>query len=73
MTVCYDRAVFHSSIVLWLRLGKHNFCSGGFYQVTGEGHWHVLLRARAIELAVSSSRQRRQEHMLVAEKPTVIR
>ncbi len=49
MTICYDVRFPH----LYRDLAKHGVeilaIPAAFAQVTGEAHWHVLLRARAIE------------------------
>jgi predicted amidohydrolase len=44
-----------------------------FTRQTGEAHWHVLLRARAIENGAFVIAAARAERMRTAAKPTVIR
>jgi predicted amidohydrolase len=49
LTVCYDLRFPHLYRAL-AKLGATVLCvPAAFTQVTGEAHWHVLLRARAIE------------------------
>jgi predicted amidohydrolase len=49
MTVCYDVRFPHLFRALAQKGAKFITVPSAFTQVTGEAHWHVLLRARAIE------------------------
>ncbi len=49
MTICYDLRFPHLFRELAKRGAKYITVPAAFTQVTGEAHWHVLLRARAIE------------------------
>lgn len=49
MTICYDVRFPHLYRALAQRGAKFITVPSAFTQVTGEAHWHVLLRARAIE------------------------
>lgn len=49
MTICYDVRFPHLYRALAQRGAKFITVPSAFTDVTGEAHWHVLLRARAIE------------------------
>src|SRR5690606_19543760 len=49
MTICYDVRFPHLFRVLAQKGATFITVPSAFTQVTGEAHWHVLLRARAIE------------------------
>lgn len=49
MTVCYDLRFPHLFRNLAKKGAEVIFVPAAFTQTTGEAHWHVLLRARAIE------------------------
>lgn len=49
MTICYDLRFPHLFRELAKRGAKCITVPAAFTQLTGEAHWHVLLRARAIE------------------------
>ncbi len=49
MTVCYDLRFPHLSRALAQAGARYLTVPAAFTKTTGEAHWHVLLRARAIE------------------------
>jgi predicted amidohydrolase len=49
LTICYDLRFPHLYRALAMAGASYLTVPSAFTQVTGEAHWHVLLRARAIE------------------------
>lgn len=73
LTICYDIR-FPSLYRALAKAGAKLFTVPSAFTVpTGEAHWHVLLRARAIEREASCWRPRKAESMSRAARPMAIR
>ena len=73
LTICYD--LRFPALYRALAEAGASFLAipSAFTKQTGEAHWHVLIRARAIENGASCSPPRRAASTRTAARPSAIR